>query len=85
MASVMSDKHISATAGAAGVFWLAGLGLMVAGAFDLRLMGWGIWTTGVAGVLTVQRMMSAHQHMMRNAFELGRDYERRDASVHSLR
>lgn len=83
MANVMSDRRISATAGAAGVFWLVGLGLMVAGAFSLRFMGWGIWVTAVAGVLTVQRMLSAHEHLMRDAFEMGREVER-DRTLHSL-
>ena len=76
MANVMSDKHISATAGMAGVLWIIGLGLLVGGSFDLRFIGWGIWATAIAGVLTVQRMLCAHEHLMRDAFEMGREVER---------
>lgn len=74
------------TTGAAGVLWVVGAGLMIAGAFDLRFMGWGIWVTAVAAVLTIRRMLCTQDQKARNAFELGRDYERADAdgSVRSL-
>lgn len=58
---------------------------MVAGDFDLRFMGWGLWLSGVGAILTVRRMLCTQEHLMRNAFELGRDLERSSASVHSLR
>lgn len=86
MVGMMFDRHISAIAGAAGVLWLAGLGMMVAGEFDLRFMGWGIWLTAVAAVLTVSRMLCSHEGLLRDAFEMGREVERdRDGSVQSLR
>ena len=81
----MSDRHISATAGISGLLWVGGTALMIAGGFDLRFMGWGLWLTCIAATLTIRRMLCNQEHVSRNAFELGCDYGRSDASVHSLR
>lgn len=67
------------------VMWLAGGAVVVVGLFDQELTGVGIWLTALGAVLSVRWMLCRECYRQRNAFELGRDYEREDASVSPLR
>lgn len=68
------------------VLWVVSAGLMIAGFWDPRFMEWGLWLSAAAATCTIRKMLCQSDAKARNAFELGRDYERKDdASVHSLR
>lgn len=82
---MISDKDISVTSAASWMLWALGGGLVAIGAFfDLWFTGVGLWLSGIGGVLSIRRMLCHDSSRHRNAFELGRDYERA-GSVHSLR
>lgn len=81
----MSDRAVSVTAVASMALWVVSAGLMVAGFWDLHFMGCGLWLSAAAATCTIRKMLCEGEARARNAFELGRDYEREDASVRSLR
>jgi hypothetical protein len=65
--------------------WAVSAGLMVAGFWDLRFMQWGLWFSAIAATCTIRKMLCHADARARNAFDLGRDYQRSEASVRSLR
>jgi hypothetical protein len=48
-------------------------------------MQWGLWFSAIAATCTIRKMLCHADARARNAFELGRDYQRSEASVRSLR
>jgi hypothetical protein len=82
----MHDREVSATVVASSALWVVSAGLMIAGFWDLRFMGWGLWGAAIAATCTIRKMICQSDARSRNAFDLGRDYDRSaEASVRSLR
>lgn len=81
----MNDSTIATTTAAALFLWPLGLLLIALDA----ILGWptgqlGIYGTCAAGVLNIRGFFCQQRHRERNAFEVGRDYQR-GAEVRSLR
>lgn len=81
----MSERRVSVIVVASVVLWIISCGLMIGGLWDLRFMGWGLWLSAIGATVTIRQMLVQSEAKMRNAFELGRDYEREGSSVRSLR
>lgn len=73
----MIDKRISATTTASSALWVAGGALVILGGFfSLWFTGAGLWLSGWGGVLTIRSWFLADDERLRNAFELGADFQR---------
>lgn len=82
----MQDQEISLRAAIAAALWLAGTFLVLADIFTKYEVGQlGLVTVGAAMVLNVRSFFCHMHRQMQDAFELGRDYERGESAVRSIR
>lgn len=82
---MLIDRSISATSVAAWALWIIGGVVVLTDVFvGPPIMGVGLWTTGAAMVLSIRRMLCRQADRQREAFEMGRDFER-GSELHSVR
>lgn len=83
----MRDWEVQVTAVISGVLWLAGAATIVAGVLTKAygVPAVGLFSAGVAAVLNIRGLVLGMEQRIRNAFELGRDYERSQPPIRSVR
>lgn len=75
----MHDRTISATTTIAYACWFTGTLLVFLSFFGpLQLAAVGLLIAGAGGVMQIRGFLCALERRERNAFALGKDYERRD-------
>lgn len=74
----MRDREVQLAAVISGVLWVAGAATVIAGVFTKTygLPAVGLFSAGVAAVLNIRSFVLRMEERVRDAFELGRDYER---------
>ena len=93
----MQDKQIGVWFASATVLWGFAVLLITAGGIvglasngdgnevATVSMVIGLWVTGAAMTLSIKHMFCRYNRLIRDAFEMGRDAERGERSLHSLR
>lgn len=83
----MRDWEVRVAAVISGVLWVTGAALVVAGVLTkvYGVPAVGLFTAGVAAVLNIRGFVLRMEERIRDAFDLGRDYERGQPPMRSVR